>query len=104
MRGANFVSFFTVQGFFMGIIFSLLKTESPEDVLLYTFLITGFCYLFAHGSVAFYFRTLTDKAMYFPKEKHESDLDFFVREINNREGAIDTWIEVHAKSRKREQA
>lgn len=104
MRGTNFVSFFTVQGFFMGVIFALLKAEGPEGILLYTFLITGFFYLFSHFCVAFYFRTITDKAMYFPKEQHESDLDFFVHEINNREEAIDAWVELHAKNLKSETA
>lgn len=88
MRGANFVSFFTVQGFFIGIVFAILKTDSAEGILIYTFLISGFFYLFAHVCVALYFRTLTIGVNYFPKEVHEHDLDVLVREVNKREATI----------------
>ncbi len=90
MRGANFVSFFTVGGFFISIIFSLLKAEGAFDLLIYIFLITSFFYLFSHVFVALYVGTITVKPSYFPKNTHEKDLDFFVREINKRELIIDS--------------
>jgi len=89
MRGINFVSFFTVQGFFIGIVFAILKADSAEGILIYTFLISTFFYLFSHVCVAFYFRTLTAGSNYFPKEAHEKDLDILIREINKREVTID---------------
>lgn len=96
MRGANFVSFITVIGFMTGIVFALLKSNSPGGLLIYTLLITVFFYLFAHVSVAFYFRTFIAKAHYFPKAEHERDLDIFVREINKRERYVDTEYNNHA--------
>jgi len=90
VRGANFVSFFTVSGFFVGIVFGLLKSDGPYDLLGYIFLITLFFYLFAHLFVAFYVNTLTVKPSFFPKMGHEKDLDYFVREINKRELVIDS--------------
>jgi len=94
MLGENFVYFFTVQGFFVGIIFGLLKSFDAEGLLLYTFFITIFFYLFSHVIVAFYYRTITAKAYNFPKERHESELDGFVKEINKREKLIDSACKI----------
>ena len=90
MLGENFVYFFTVQGFFVGIIFGILKSFDAEGLLLYTFFITTFFYLFSHLIIAMYFRTMTAKTYNFPKDSHERDLDMFVREINKREKLIDS--------------
>lgn len=90
MLGENFVYFFTVQGFFVGIIFGILKSFDAEGLLLYTFFITTFFYLFSHLIIAMYFRTITAKTYNFPKETHERELDIFVKEINKREKLIDS--------------
>jgi hypothetical protein len=92
MLGENFVYFITVQGFFVGIIFGVLKSLDAEGLILYTFFITIFFYLFSHIVVAFYFKTIVGKIYFFPKERHEKDLDIFVREINKREKSIDSAI------------
>jgi len=94
MLGENFVYFFTVQGFFVGIIFGILKSFDAEGLLTYTFLITTFFYLFSHVIVAMYFRTLTSKAYLFPKDLHERELDLFVKEINKREKIIDSAAKI----------
>ncbi len=94
MLGENFVYFFTVQGFFIGIIFGVLKSLDAEGLLLYTFFITTFFYLFSHIIIAFYFKTLTVKAYLFPKEIHEKELDMFVKEINKREKLIDSACKI----------
>jgi hypothetical protein len=90
MLGENFVYFFTVQGFFVGIIFGILKSFDAEGLLLYTFFITTFFYLFSHLIIAMYFRTITAKTYNFPKDTHERELDIFVKEINKREKLIDS--------------
>ncbi|MGA9045583.1 hypothetical protein [Sulfuricurvum sp.] len=91
MRGSNFVSFLTVQGFFIGIVFGILKSSSPESFLGFVILITAFFYLFAHLCVGFFFQTLGVKSHPFPKASHEHNLDFFVREINKREQFLDAF-------------
>lgn len=91
MRGSNFVSFFTVQGFFIGLIFGILKSSTAESFLGFTLLITVFFYLFAHLCVGFYFQTLGIKTHPFPKHSHERNLDAFIREINKREQFIDAF-------------
>lgn len=90
MLGENFVYFFTVQGFFVGIIFGILKSFDAEGLLVYTFFITTFFYLFSHVIIAMYFKTLSAKAQLFPKDQHERELDMFVKEINKRDKIIDS--------------
>ncbi len=89
MRSANFVSFFTVQGFFFGIVFALFQANSAEDLLAYTFLVTMFFYLFSHVVVSFYLKTVNATGHFFYKNMYEKDLDILVREINKRETMID---------------
>lgn len=94
MLGENFVYFFTVQGFFVGIIFGVLKSFDAEGLLLYTFFITTFFYLFSHVIIAFYFNTIAIKTYLFPKEVHEKHLDIFVEEIDRREKLIDSAMRI----------
>jgi len=90
MLGENFVYFFTVQGFFVGIIFGILKSFNAEGLLTYTFLFTMFFYLFSHIIVAFYFKTITAGGYFFPKDLHEKELDLFLKEIKKREKIVDS--------------
>ncbi len=94
MLGENFVYFFTVQGFFIGIIFGILKSFDAEGLLVYTFFITTFFYLFSHVIIALYFKPLVAKSYYFPKEIHEKELDLIVKEINKREKIIDSACKI----------
>lgn len=94
MLGENFVYFFTVQGFFAGIIFGVLKSMDAQSLLIYTFLITSFFYLFSHIIIAFYYQTIVGKIYFFPKTVHEKQLDGFVNEINKREKLIDSAIKM----------
>jgi len=89
MRSTNFVSFLTVQGFFIGFIFSILKAHTAEEILLYTLLITAFFYLFSHFSISLFIRYTVVKQEYFPKMRHEGNLDYYVSEIDKREKVIE---------------
>ena len=94
MLGENYVYFFTVQGFFVGIIFGVLKSFDANSLFVYTFLITTFFYLFSHIIIALYYKTLTSIGYKFPRDFHEKELDFFVREINKRERLIDSAVTI----------
>jgi len=94
MFGENFVYFFTVWGFFVGIIFGVLKSFDAGGLLAYTFFITIFFYLFSHIIIALYYRTIAAKAYNFPKDRHELELDIFVKEINKREKLIDSACKI----------
>jgi len=90
MRSTNFVAFLTVQGFFIGFVFSILKAQNAEGILVYTLLITGFFYLFSHFVISFFIRYSPVRQEYFPKVRHESDLDYYSNEIAKREKVIDS--------------
>jgi hypothetical protein len=94
MLGENFVYFFTVSGFFVGMIFGVLKSFDAAGLLTYTFIITMFFYLFSHIIIAMYFKTMTARASYFPRDIHEKELDIFVQEINKREKLIDSACKI----------
>ena len=94
MLGENYVYFFTVQGFFVGIIFGILKSFDATGLFVYTFFITIFFYLFSHIIIALYYKTLTAQSYHFPRDIHEKDLDIFVKEINKRERLIDSAIKI----------
>ncbi|RUM64840.1 MAG: hypothetical protein DSZ04_01290 [Sulfurimonas sp.] len=94
MLGENYVYFFTVQGFFVGIIFGILKSFDASGLFIYTSLITIFFYLFSHIIIALYYKTLTGRVYSFPRDRHESDLDILVKEINKRERLIDSAIKI----------
>lgn len=94
MVGENFVYFFTVQGFFVGIVFGILKSFDAEGLFTYTLFITSFFYLFSHLIIAFYYKTALPKNYFFPKEHHEKQLDHYVIEINKREKLIDSAIKI----------
>ena len=92
MLSENFIYFFTVQGFFVGIIFGLLKSFDAIGLLEYTLIITAFFYMFGHIVIGFYYRTMQIKSYYFPKDQHEKELDMFVREIKRREQIIESAV------------
>ena len=94
MLGENFVYFFTVQGFFVGIIFGVLKSFDADGLFVYTFFITIFFYLFSHIIIALYYRTLTARSYQFPRDTHEKELDHYVKEINKRERLIDSAVKI----------
>ena len=92
MLSENFVYFFTVWGFFVGLIFSILKSFNAEGLLTYTLSITAFFYLFSHLIIAFYYKTMSVKTYLFPKDVHEKNLDMYVTEIKKKEAIIDNAI------------
>ncbi len=65
-----------------------------EGLFTYTLLITIFFYLFSHVIIALYYRTIIVKSYHFPKDIHEKDLDYFVKEINKREKLIDSACKI----------
>ena len=93
MRSTNFVSFLTVQGFFIGFVFAILKAENAEGVLVYTLLITAFFYLFSHFIISFFIRYSPIRQEYFPKNKHEENLDYYASEITKREKIAESSFE-----------
>ena len=69
MKAENFIAFFTVCGFFTGVVFSTLKLNDPIQILLYTFVITFFFYLVIHVIIMNYIDVRLSVKKRFDKEQ-----------------------------------
>lgn len=90
----NFIAFLTVNGFFLGICFGLLKTQKPEMMLFWVAAVTALFYMIALGSSSLFIRYITFKPRYkINKEKYEASLDSAIIEIQKREKKIKEMYE-----------
>ncbi len=92
MRSENYVAFFIVSGFFIGLIFSVIKFVAIEDIIFYTIAITLFFYLFIHAVLTFYLREPDTKVNFFEKESYETVCNMQINEIKKREQKIDAML------------
>ncbi len=92
MRIENFIYFFTISGFFIGLIFSIINFNAPENILFYTLLITLFFYLLIHLIVANTLDIKNISKKIFNKEKYEEVSDYFIYELENREEKINLLV------------
>ncbi len=93
MRSENYVAFFTICGFFIGMIFSMVKFDSTESFLFGTLTMTLFFYLFIHLVLIFF---LSDKGveenLLFNKKEYEDLANNQIFEIKRREDEITALI------------
>ncbi len=94
MKIENFIYFFTICGFFIGLIFSIINFNDPMYILFYTFLITLFFYLLIHLSIANFLDIKTLSKNIFDKSKYEEVSDYFIYELENREKKINSLVDV----------
>ena len=92
MRSENFVAFFTVCGFFIGMIFSMVKFEEALNFLLYTLTITLFFYLFIHVVLIFFLAAKEIEDTLFDKEEYEEASNMQIFEIKEREEKITSLL------------
>ncbi len=89
MRGENFIYFASVSGFFIGIIFSILKDFDFFDFLFATFLITTLFYVVSLASVSFFIKYLNIKQIvFFNKHQVDEILDVQIKELEKCEDFI----------------
>ncbi|MFL1705797.1 MULTISPECIES: hypothetical protein [unclassified Campylobacter] len=91
MRAENFIAFFTVCGFFIGLMFVTLKVSEPIEMMVYTFLITFVFYLLIHIIIMNYIdakRILKGHS----KEEYEETADYLISELGIREKRIDSLL------------
>ena len=94
MRIENFIYFFTICGFFIGLVFSIVNFNDPMYILFYTFLITLFFYLLIHLSIASFLDIKSLSKNIFDKSKYEEVSDYFIYELENREKKINSLVNV----------
>jgi len=89
MRGENFIYFSTISGFFIGIIFSILKGFDVFEFLFATLLITAIFYLVSLASVSFFVKFLDIKQIvYLNKYEIDEILDVQIKSLEKSENFI----------------
>lgn len=93
MRAENYIAFFTVCGFFIGVTWTLLRATDPLDMLVYTILITFFFYLIIHVVIMNYVDVNATMKRFFDKEKHEDVVEYLLSELAIREKRIENLLQ-----------
>jgi len=89
LRGENFIYFFTVVGFFIGIIFAILNAFEPEKFLYSVILISSIFYIVGVASSGFFIKFLSvKKAFDLDKETLEATIDMQIYELDKKEEFI----------------
>ncbi len=88
----NFIYFFTVCGFFIGLIFTILNFSMPEDIILYTAEITLFFYLFIHVVIMNFVDIKRFGVSLFNKKEYEEVSEYFISELDTREKRMDSLL------------
>jgi len=89
MRSENFVAFFTVSGFFIGLVFSLLKSQNLMEFFLFIVGITFFFYIFVHLVLIFFFTVEPVIKDSFDKIDSETMVNMQVEQLKQRERVIE---------------
>lgn len=92
MRAENFIAFFTVCGFFVGMIFSMFKSSTPLEMLAFSLFVTFFFYLISHIIIMNYIDTKKDAKNLFDKEYHEDVGDKLISELAVREKRMENLM------------
>lgn len=92
VKSENFIYFFTICGFFIGLMFSILNFSDAEDILFYTLEITLFFYLTIHVAVMNFFDFDRIGKMVFNKTDHENIGDYFIQELESREKVMESLL------------
>ena len=88
MRSENYIAFFTVCGFFIGLIFSIVKVDTITDLFLYTLTITLFFHMFIHVVLVYFIQSNEIYDISFDKNEHEELVKIQVLELKEREDQI----------------
>ena len=89
MKGENFIFFLTSCGFFIGIIFSIIKDLGFDKFLYFTLLLTSIFCLIGLGAVSFFVKYLNVKKIsYFDKHQIDSIINLQIKELEKKEDFI----------------
>lgn len=85
MKQDNYISFSIVVGFFVGLIFSIIKFNSPEWIILWTMICTCVIYLIALVVTSFYMKFIDYDEKKMNIKRLDSRLDYYLNEFDKRE-------------------
>jgi len=89
MRAENFIYFATVSGFFISIIFGIIKDFDAFNLLFVVIFITSLFYIVSLASVSFFVKYTTFKQdIFFNKEEVEIVVDSQIKELEKKENFI----------------
>lgn len=94
LKTEHFIAFFTTCGFFIGLIFVIVKIEKPVEFVLYTLLVTLFFYLVIHIIVIGYVDADKLAKQYFDKRKYEDINDYLISELSVREKRLESIVDI----------
>lgn len=82
----NFISFLTISGFFIGLLFAILKLNDPFEIVVAVVFVTALFYIIAIAAAAFFIKNVTFTPRYrIKKEKYETAIETAIMEIEKRE-------------------
>lgn len=85
----NFVAFFTVCGFFIGLSFSIISIDGAFEMIVFTILITFLFYMLIHISVMFFVDTTKVMGRGFDVKEYEMINDLIIGDLDNRDKRIE---------------
>jgi len=89
MRAENFIYFATVSGFFISILFGIIKDFDAFNLLFAVVFITSLFYIVALASISFFIKYTTFKQnVFFNKEEVEMVVDTQIKELEKKENFI----------------
>jgi len=89
MRAENFIYFATVSGFFISIIFGIIKNFDAFNLLFMVVFLTSLFYVVSLASVSFFIKYTTFKQnIFFDKEEIEIVVDSQIKELEKKENFI----------------
>ena len=92
MKSENYVAFFTISGFFVGLIFSFLKTQTILDFTVYTISITLFFYLFIHILLISFLAIESIDSDITIKQEYEDQINTQIDELKTKENRMQELI------------
>ena len=88
-RVDNFIYFFSVSGFFVGLIFAVLQGFEPFNFLIAVLIVFTIFYIIALASTSFFIKYLTVKNIFeLDKTSLEKTIDSQIDELDKKEDII----------------
>jgi len=89
LRVDNFIYFFSVSGFFIGLLFAILQNFEPFDFLVAVMIVFFLFYIIALASTSFFIKYLSVKNIFdLDKVNLEKTIDIQIEELDKREESI----------------
>ncbi|WP_297194086.1 hypothetical protein [uncultured Campylobacter sp.] len=89
----NFVAFFLVCGFFIGLAFSVVSIDDPFDIVVFTLLITFLFYILIHISIMFFIDINKIGGRIFNKNSYESTSNDIINDLSIRERKMEHLLQ-----------